>query len=185
MNWSWLPNAITLARVLASLPLLWLLLHGHYVPAFWLALAAGATDALDGMLAKGFGWQSVLGGILDPIADKLLLSVCFYTLWWTLHLPTWLVAVVLGRDLVILLGAWAWWRFKGRFKPEPSALSKSNTVVQLLLVGLVLAQLAGYDLVPDWIQPLMRATAFITLASGLDYVLRYGTRAWRGRRKRE
>jgi cardiolipin synthase len=83
MNWSQLPNAITLARVLASLPLLWLLLRGHYVPAFWLALAAGASDALDGIIAKAFGWQSVLGGILDPIADKLLLGVCIFGLWWS------------------------------------------------------------------------------------------------------
>ena len=185
MNWSWLPNAITLARVLASLPLLWLLMRGEYVPAFWLALVAGASDAVDGILAKSMGWQSVLGGILDPIADKLLLGVCVFGLWWGLYLPTWLVAVVLGRDLVILAGAWAWWQFKGRFTPEPSAISKSTTLVQLLLVGLLLAHLAGYELAPDWIQPLMLATAFITLASGLDYVLRYGTRAWRERGKRE
>ena len=185
MKWSWLPNAITLARVLASLPLLWLLLRGHYVAAFWLALVAGASDALDGVLAKSMGWQSVLGGILDPIADKVLLSVCFYGLWWTGYLPTWLVVVVLGRDVVILLGAWAWWRLKGRFTPEPSPMSKSTTLAQLLLVGLMLAQLAGYDLAPTWVAPMMLATAFITLASGLDYVLRYGTRAWRERGKRE
>jgi cardiolipin synthase len=185
MNWSWLPNAITLARVLASLPLLWLLMRGEYVPAFWLALVAGASDALDGILAKTMGWESVLGGILDPIADKLLLSVCFFGLWWSQHLPTWLLAVVLGRDLVILSGAWAWWKLKGSFTPEPSGISKSTTLVQLLLVGLMLAHLAGYELAAGWLRPLMLATAFITLASGLDYVLRYGTRAWRERGKRE
>jgi cardiolipin synthase len=179
-----LPNAITLARVLASLPLLWLLLRGHYVAALWLALAAGATDALDGVIAKAYGWESVLGGILDPIADKLLLSVCFFGLWWGLHLPTWLVAVVLVRDLVILVGAWAWWQFKGRFKPEPSGLSKSTTLAQLLLVGLMLARLTGHELFPGWLEPLVLATAFITVASGVDYVLRYGTRAWRERGKR-
>jgi len=185
MNWSQLPNAITLARVLASLPLLWLLMRGEYVPAFWLAIAAGASDALDGIIAKSFGWQSVLGGILDPIADKLLLSVCFLGLWWGQHLPTWLLVVALGRDAVILAGAWAWWRLKGRFTPEPSALSKSTTLAQLLLVGLMLANLAGHRLAPDWLQPMMLATAFITVASGVDYVLRYGSRAWRERGKRE
>ena len=87
MSWSWLPNAITLARVLASLPLLWLLMRGEYVAAFWLALVAGASDAIDGILAKSMGWQSVLGGILDPIADKLLLSVCFFGLWWSQQVP--------------------------------------------------------------------------------------------------
>jgi len=179
MNWSWIPNAITLARVLASLPLLWLLMREQYVPAFWLALAAGISDALDGIIAKGCGWQSVLGGVLDPIADKLLLSVCFFGLWWSLHLPTWLVALVLGRDLVILVGAWAWWRLIGAFKPEPSGISKATTLAQLLLVGLLLAHLAGFHFGANWVPGLALATAAFTLLSGLDYVLRYGVRAWR------
>ncbi|MEO8160212.1 MAG: CDP-alcohol phosphatidyltransferase family protein [Arenimonas sp.] len=179
MNWSWIPNAVTLARVLASLPLLWLLMRGHYAPAFWLALVAGASDALDGLIAKRFGWRSVLGGILDPIADKLLLSVGFFGLWWSQHLPTWLIAVVLGRDLVILLGALAWWRLMGAIQPEPSGISKVTTLSQLLLVGLVLAHLAGYDFAPTWHAPLMLATAGVTVVSGLDYVVRYGVRAWR------
>jgi cardiolipin synthase len=162
MNWSWIPNAITLARVLASLPLLWLLMREQYVAAFWLALAAGISDALDGIIAKGCGWQSVLGGVLDPIADKLLLSVCFFGLWWSLHLPTWLVA-----------------RLIGAFKPEPSAISKATTLSQLLLVGLLLAQLAGFRFGASWVPGLALATAAFTLISGLDYVLRYGVRAWR------
>ena len=179
MSWSWIPNAITLARVLASLPLFWLLEERHYLPAFWLAIVAGMSDAIDGIIAKRFGWQSVLGGVLDPIADKLLLSVCFFGLWWSLHLPTWLVALVLGRDLVILVGAWAWWRLIGAFKPEPSAISKATTLAQLLLVGLLLSHLAGYELGIRWLPGLALATAAITLLSGLDYVLRYGVRAWR------
>jgi cardiolipin synthase len=179
MSWAWIPNAITLARVVASLPLLWLLMRGQFAPAFWLALIAGASDALDGIIAKQFGWQSVLGGILDPIADKLLLSVCFFGLWWNQVLPTWLLVVVLGRDVVILLGAWAWWRLIGAFTPEPSGISKVTTMSQLLLVGLVLAHLAGYDFAPTWHAPLMLATAGVTMVSGVDYVVRYGARAWR------
>ena len=185
MSWHWLPNAITLARVLACLPLLWLLMRGQYVPAFWLAIAAGASDALDGILAKQFGWESQLGGILDPIADKLLLSVCYFGLWWTGYLPTWLMAVVLGRDVVILLGAFAWWRLIGAFTPDPSGISKVTTLTQLVLVALVLARLAGFDLPQSWVPPLVLATAAITVVSGLDYVLRYGVRAWKelGKRK--
>lgn len=185
MNWRWLPNAITLARVLASLPLLWLLVHEQYLPAFWLAVLAGASDALDGIIAKSFGWQSVLGGILDPIADKLLISVCYFGLWWTGQLPPWLVAVVLGRDVVILLGAFAWWRLFGAFTPEPSGISKVTTLTQLLLVGLWLGHLAGFDPVTHWLPPLMLATAGITVVSGVDYVLRYGVRAWKQLGKRE
>ena len=178
MRLSWIPNAITLARVGASLPLFWLLEQGRYEPAFWLALAAGLSDALDGIIAKRFGWQSVLGGVLDPIADKLLLNACFLGLWWSGQLPTWLVALVFGRDLVILVGAYAWWRLFGAFSPEPSGISKATTLVQLVLATMVLALLAGHPVAPHWIPPLALATGLMTLVSGLDYVVRYGARAW-------
>jgi cardiolipin synthase len=179
MTWSWIPNAITLARVLASLPLFWLLVHGHYLPAFWLAIAAGASDALDGIIAKRFGWQSRLGGVLDPIADKLLLTAGYLGIWWNHPELTWLVALVLGRDLVILAGAFAWWRLIGAFTPEPSGISKATTLAQLALLALLLARLAGHPVADSWIPPLALATGAITLVSGLDYVLRYGVRAWR------
>jgi cardiolipin synthase len=183
MNWRWIPTAITVSRVLAALPLFWLLKTQAYEPAFWLAVAAALTDALDGIIAKGFGWQSWLGGVLDPIADKLLLAACFIGLW--LHpLPTWLVALVLGRDLVILAGALAWWRLVGSFTPEPSGISKATTLVQLMLVAMVLALLAHHPVAADWIPPVVLATGAVTLVSGLDYVVRYGAKARRHLGKR-
>ncbi len=180
----WLPNAITITRMVMALPLFWLLKNARYPEAFWLALLAGSTDALDGQLAKRFDCRTVLGGVLDPIADKLLLSVCFFGLWWSGNLPTWLVAVVLCRDLVILLGAYIWWRLEGNFIPAPSLISKATTLLQMVLVALVLARLAGFDFAHAWVPPLMLATAVVTLVSGADYVLRYGLRAWRNRRSR-
>ena len=181
MTPSQLPNAITIARMVLALPLLWLLMNANFRPALVLAVVAGASDGLDGLLAKRYGWQSDLGGILDPLADKLLLSVCFFGLWWSGLLPTWLVAVVLVRDAVIVAGAWAWSRVEGSFKAEPSGLSKATTLAQLLLIALVLAQPAGLRLWPDWIPPMALATAAITVLSGLDYVLRFGRRAWKRR----
>lgn len=178
-----LPNAITIARMVMALPLLWLLMNAQYRPAFGLAIIAGATDALDGFLAKRYGWQSELGGLLDPIADKLLLSTCFFGLWWSGLLPGWLVSVILLRDLVILVGARAWWRLEGQFRAEPSGLGKATTLSQLVLVAMVLARPAGFAIFPGWIPPLALATAAITLLSGVDYVLRYGRRALAHRRK--
>jgi len=179
MSWSWIPNAITLTRVLASLPLFWLLMQERYIAAFWLALVAGLSDAVDGIIAKRFGWQSVIGGLLDPIADKLLLSACFLGLWWNQHLPTWLLALVLGRDLVILCGAFAWWRLIGPFKPEPSTISKATTLLQLLLVVTELAQQAAYVAAENWLPAIEAFVGMVTLVSGLDYVVRYGARARR------
>lgn len=181
MTRSQLPNAITVSRMVMALPLLWLLATGRYRGALVLALVAGFTDVLDGFLAKRNGWQSVLGGILDPIADKLLLSVCFLGLWSSQQLPTWLVATILGRDLVVALGAFAFWRVTGELRPAPSGMSKSATLSQLVLVALMMAHLAGFDLLQGWVQPLMLATAAATVLSGADYVVRYSLRAWRGR----
>ena len=177
-----IPNAITIARMVVALPLLWLLAQEQFEQALVLALVAGASDVLDGFLAKRFGWQSVLGGILDPIADKLLLSVCFFGLWWSEHLPTWLVATILLRDLTVGLGAFAWWRWSGSIKPAPTGISKVTTLSQLVLVALMLAHLSGLDLAPHWLEPLMLATAAVTVVSGLDYVIVYSLRAWRGQR---
>ncbi len=179
-----IPNAITITRMVVALPLLWLLAGEHFREALVLALIAGASDLLDGFLAKRYGWQSVLGGILDPIADKLLLMVCFVGLWWSEHLPTWLVATIFLRDLTVGLGAFAWWKWAGSIRPAPTGISKVTTLSQLVLVALVLAQLSGFDFAPTWIGPLMLATAAITVVSGLDYVIVYCLRAWRGQRGR-
>jgi cardiolipin synthase len=180
-----LPNAITIGRMVAALPLLWLLMNNHFVPAFWLAVLSGASDGLDGFLARRYHWRTVLGGTLDPIADKLLVSVCFFGLWWSKHLPTWLLGVVVFRDVVILIGAYSWWRMNGAFEPAPTGVSKMTTFAQLLLIALVLARLAGIDFLWVWVPPLMLATAAITVVSGADYVVRYGLRAWRLHRSRQ
>lgn len=185
MKLGWVPNAITIARMVMALPLLWLLMAGHYPEALVLALLAGASDALDGFLARSCDWRSTLGGILDPIADKLMLSVCFFGLWWRGNMPTWLVAIVLSRDLVILIGAYAWWRLIGAFKPAPSFVSKATTALQIALSALVLAHLAGMDFAQAWVPALMLATAAVTVASGCDYMVRYGLRAGRVYRSRQ
>jgi len=182
MTPSQIPNAITIARMVVAFPLLYLLLTERFQPALWLAVIAGASDAIDGYLAKRYAWQSVLGGILDPIADKLLLSVCFVGLWWGGHLPTWLVSIVLLRDLVVGVGAIAWWRVNGSILPAPTGVSKLTTLLQLVLVAIVMAHLAGLDIAPALMQPLLLACAGVTLASGLDYVVAYSLRALRARR---
>lgn len=177
MRLSWLPNAITIARVVFSLPLFWLLAKGDFHPAFWLALVTGLSDGVDGYLARRFDWSSALGGVLDPIADKLFISVCYVGLWWSGHLPGWLVALVFVRDLVILAGGFGWWRLNGAFEAAPSRVSKFNTALQITLVACVLGNLAVQPLPYNLLWALMLVTAVLTLGSGLDYVIRYGLRA--------
>jgi len=185
MNLRWLPNALTIARMVMALPLLWLLLHQQYAAAFWLVLVAGLSDALDGLLAKRFDWRSALGGLLDPIADKLLLAVCFIGLWHGQQLPLWLLLLVFGRDLVIVAGAFIYWRWVGPFKPAPSFISKMTTLMQIVMVTGLLAHQAIAALPINLLLGLMLATALLTTASGMDYVIRYGLRTWRALRSRE
>lgn len=186
MSLRWLPNAITITRMVMALPLLWLLMRGQFFAALCLAVLAGLSDSLDGFLAKRFDWRSALGGVLDPIADKTLLAACFFGLWWSLQIPGWVVALVFARDLVIVAGAFAWWRVIGTFKPSPSLLSKANTALQLLLVAVFLVNAVRVDggmspLPLVWLQGMVLAVATLTVASGADYVIRYGMRALRAR----
>src|SRR5437870_2887732 len=99
-----LPNLITLARLL-SVPLtMWLIFGERYGAAFWVFLGAGISDALDGYIAKRFDRRTRLGALLDPAADKAMLAGVYVTLGLAGQLPHWLVALVVLRDLLIVLG---------------------------------------------------------------------------------
>lgn len=177
-----LPNAITIGRLFAVPPLLWLLLEERYPAAWWLALAAGASDAVDGFLAKRFGWTSRLGGLLDPIADKLLLACGFVGLWWNGHVPLALLLLVVARDLVIVGGAVAWHRLIGPVPAEPSRLSKFNTLAQIVYVLWLLAALAAVANIAPPPAAMVWLVAASTVLSGAHYVWLWGRRAVRTRR---
>jgi cardiolipin synthase len=170
---AWLPNAICVARIGLVLPSVLALLAGRYELTLLLFGIAAVSDALDGWLAKRFGWTSRLGKILDPIADKLLLVSVFATLAWLGLVPVWLVAAVVLRDIVIVVGAAAYHFLVGYLEGHPTPVSKLNTMLQLSFVLVVIADAA-------WSRgggaPLMALGAGVfvtTVVSGLDYVLTY------------
>ena len=184
MNLRQLPNIITVARMLMVPLLLWCLNTGDHVAALSIALVAGFTDALDGWLAKRFGWQTWLGGVLDPIADKLLLDASFIGLWLATAVPGWLAALVVGRDVVIVSGASAYHFLIGTVTGRPTLLSKVTTVVQIAFVLALLIGLARRPLPQDLSLAAVGLVAALTLASGIDYVVRWGLRARNARRAR-
>jgi cardiolipin synthase len=141
-----LPNIVTLARLL-SVPLaIWLMLDGEMTIAFWIFIAAGASDAVDGYLAKRFNARTEFGAYLDPLADKTLLVATYLTLGWLGHLPSWLVILVVFRDLLIVGGALVVHALTQSFKSRPMMISKVNTALQIALVTFVLARLGlGFD----------------------------------------
>lgn len=172
-----LPNAICVVRILLIAPIVLLILGGDYRLALAVVVIAGVSDGVDGFLAKTFGWQSRLGGLLDPVADKLLLICIFVTLTWMGLIPLWLTVVVLGRDLVIMSGAVAFNFLVRKVHGEPSKISKLNTFLQLVYV-ISLLSLEAFGWPPGTVPLVTGAAVLVTsVVSGLDYVLTWSHRA--------
>ncbi len=170
-----IPNLITGFRFLLIVPILGLILQQRHAAALGLFVLAGVSDGVDGWLARHHGWRTRLGAFLDPLADKALMTSVVLVLGWRGLLPWWLVAVIIGRDLVILAGATAFHLLTRHLEMQPTRLSKLNTVMQILLVAAVLWH---HGIAPlPWLGLLIWATLLTTLASGIDYVVRWSLKA--------
>jgi len=171
-----LPNIITFGRLCVVPVAVWLVLRHDFAMAFWLFLAAGVSDALDGWLARRNG-PTMVGTVLDPVADKMLLVSMYVTLAAEHELPDWLAILVVLRDLVIVGGVLVLGLTGQKVEIRPLLVSKVNTVLQIGLVALALAMAAT-----EWRWPLVTLVlawmvAASTLASGAAYV-------WTGARNR-
>lgn len=180
MSLHWIPNAITLARIALIIPVLGLIHGGEYAWALILFGIAGFSDGLDGYLAVRFGWESRLGALLDPIADKLLVAGMFITLTMTGDIPVWLTSMVILRDVVIIGGAAAYHFMVRPVEGEPSSISKLNTTFQLLFLLFVLSRAAFNWPDPIAVTVLGAATLVTVVISGADYVIRWSARARQG-----
>ncbi len=152
------------------LPIVMALANKGYGLALLLIVIASVTDALDGFLARRFDWTSRLGSILDPLADKLLLMATYPILGWFGHIPIWLVALVLFRDVIIISGATIYHYRVGVFELDPTLISKINTVFQIVLAIAVIADLYGISLPITVIDLLIGIVLFTTMASGTHYI---------------
>ena len=177
MSLHWLPNALTVSRILLVAPIAYLIVTGKYGTALLIFLVAGITDALDGFLAKTFRWFSRIGGLLDPLADKLLLTSVFGALWVAGLLPGWLALLVILRDLIIVSGACAYHALIEPVNANPTRISKLNTLFELLLVLATLAS-AAYGWPSDTVILALGAAVFVTvIISGMDYVWSWSRKA--------
>ena len=133
-----IPNILTVLHLIATPIILQRIWVRDLDTALILFFLSGMTDTIDGTLARRFGWTSKLGSVIDPIADKTLLVSVFLVLYLREYMPLWLVAIVFGRDLIILLAA-AILKTSGRLTEfPPSAFGKISTLVQLLTAGSIL-----------------------------------------------
>ncbi len=171
MNLKHLPNLISILRMILVIPVVLLMLERQFEWALGLFIVAGLSDAVDGYLAKRFNWISRLGEILDPLADKLLMVSCYIVLWWLNYLPEWLVSIVIGRDILIVLGAIVYRTIIKLNKITATQISKVNTTAQILLICIVLFSIVAIDLPETMLTTIFVIVFLTTMASGIDYVV--------------
>jgi cardiolipin synthase len=166
-----LPNILTAARILATPYLFWLVWTHHYTQVIWLFIIIGLTDIADGFIARHYHAQSRLGAYLDPIADKLLLSGMFITLLLAGLMEPWLAYVVLGRDLLILLVAGAFYLAKKSRDFPPSVWGKASTFVQIAFLCFRIGELNQIPV--HWVVAVLTSVvAGLTVISTIDYAIR-------------
>lgn len=175
-------NYVTLLRLISIPGIAYYYLEGQYSLALSLLVFAGFSDLLDGFLARRLGQRTKLGSILDPLADKSLMLVCFLSLAYTQQVPYWLVFLVIGRDLYIVLGVWF---LKFRCKKlyiRPTYLSKLTTFFQLGFLFFTFLKLASTHSALPFLQPwasliglsqyvMMWLVVFMTFTSAIHYSL--------------
>lgn len=169
-HWALVPNLITLARICAVPLIVWLVLIGQPLVAFWGFVAAGLSDALDGFIAKRFDAESLVGGFLDPIADKALLVSVYITMGHAGALPMWLVILVVFRDVLIVVGALLFETVTHALTMQPLMISKVNTAAQMILAAAALGG-AAFELTLDPVMTIMvYGVGATTFLSGAVYV---------------
>lgn len=175
-NFAFLPNLISCARLALAPLAVMLILSWRWAEALAVFAVAGASDGLDGFLARRFDWSSELGAFLDAAADKALLIGSYAALARVGALPTALALVVIGRDGLLALGALIASRAGRPMTLRPLKISKANTFAQICLaLGLLVALAAGgAPFAPPWpglwtLGGLM--VAALTLASGAAYFM--------------
>ena len=151
------------------IPLIWLIATDRVHAAFWLLVVAGMSDLLDGYSAKNFKARTELGGYLDPIADKTLLDGIYVALALAGWLPSWLAMLVVGRDVLIVLGVVLIQRRNPVFRAKPLLIGKVNTFAQLSLAACTLAHAGGVIDLGTLVTVLIGAAALTTVLSGAGY----------------
>ena len=181
----YLPNSLTISRLLLAAPLAMLILRGDFVWAVGIACLAGLTDALDGYFARRLNVLSNFGAALDPIADKTLIMVSFLCFAQVELIPWYLAVAVIARDVIIVIGATCYYTLIGPFEFAATGLSKANMFVQICFCMLVLLAQIFPQIPPVTITVGTAAVLFIAAASGFDYVMSWTLKAIASRKAQD
>jgi cardiolipin synthase len=170
-----LPNFLTLLRI-AIVPFFVLAVFAHeFRLAVWIFVISGITDVLDGWIARTFDLQSRIGALLDPLADKVLLTAAYISLavphGQAVVIPLWLAILTLFRDFVIMLMAFVFYMFEGIKSFPPTWTGKLTTVMHVVTVSVVL--MANVMPIPNVVlQTCFYVSFFMVILSGFSYIYR-------------
>jgi cardiolipin synthase (CMP-forming) len=166
-----IPNSLTILRILLVPVYIGFMTYGSFGFALLTLLVAGCTDAIDGYLARKLNQRTRLGTLLDPLADKVLLTSSFISLALLHLVPSWLVILVVSRDLILLSGTVVAHVTSTPINVTPTFLGKGTTILQLSYV-LMIVLLTWRGLDRSVLTPLLMVMVGFTLASGLHYLYR-------------
>jgi cardiolipin synthase len=166
-----IPNSLTILRILLIPCYIGLLIYGRFNEALIVLLVAGITDALDGAIARMKNQHTRFGAVLDPLADKLLLTSGFITLSMIHLIPLWVTILVVSRDVILLLGTAVAHFTDSRIDITPTFLGKGTTFLQLSYVVVVIF-LTSRHIDLTVMLPLLLGMVSFTLLSGLHYLYR-------------
>ncbi|PCI44654.1 MAG: CDP-diacylglycerol--glycerol-3-phosphate 3-phosphatidyltransferase [Proteobacteria bacterium] len=171
-----IPNMLTLARIIMTPVIVYMVLSGEAWLALALMVVAGITDMLDGAIARYFNMRTTVGAYLDPLADKILLISLFITLFIVEQVPLFVFLAIIFRDLIIVLGAVTYEIVTRRLTMQPSFISKATTFIQIVYVALLLLNMA--IIIPAILLKIaMWLTFLLTCASGLHYLISWTNKA--------
>ena len=132
-----IPNLLSIIRIVLVYPILYNIFLGNFIISIIYFVIASVTDALDGFLARKMDWQTQLGKILDPVADKLLLSGTIFILWLNDYIPFYIFIIFISRDIAILIGAAIKMTLIESATPLPNFLGKFTTILQIVYIAFI------------------------------------------------
>ena len=170
-----LPNSLSFLRIFLVLPIIYFFVIGNHLVAFWLFFVANVSDFLDGYLARAYNQLTSFGRMIDPIADKILISSMLLLLTYYGFIPFWLTLLVMLRDVLLVFFGF-YLRFLGLAdKLYVTFISKVNTVLQMAFVSWIMLQNAFHMLNDSVVLANITFISIIilactTVATGLHYL---------------
>jgi len=132
-----IPNLLTIVRIALVYPILNNIYLGNFEISIIYFVVASVTDGLDGFIARKMNWQTELGTLLDPVADKILLSGSIFILWLNQYIPFYIFVIFFSRDVAILLGAAIRMTIIESDTPIPNFLGKLTTTLQIIYIAII------------------------------------------------